>query len=122
MSQLTALYVYKVVSQASPGVDTADLVKQLGLDPEGPIDPARMVSSAAYYDVFAALVDRDPNGLALPLRIGAAMRSDEYGAFGLAWKSAPTVVSLPDPQTTAKIPSHSSTGEMKIGWYRAVEV
>ncbi|MBK1706086.1 AraC family transcriptional regulator [Halochromatium glycolicum] len=91
MSQLTSLYVYKVVGQASPGVDTADLVKQLGLDPEGPIDPARMVSSAAYYDFFAALADRDPNGLALPLRIGAAMRSDEYGAFGLAWKSAPTL-------------------------------
>ncbi|MEM9057397.1 MAG: AraC family transcriptional regulator ligand-binding domain-containing protein, partial [Pseudomonadota bacterium] len=29
------------------------------------------------------------DGLALPLRIGAAMRSNEYGAFGLAWKSAP---------------------------------
>ena len=91
MSQLTALYVYKVAGQASPGVDTADLVKRLGLDPEGPIDPTRMVSSAEYYDFFAALADRDPNGLALPLRIGAAMRSDEYGAFGLAWKSAPTL-------------------------------
>ncbi|MCF8003704.1 MAG: hypothetical protein K9L32_05770 [Chromatiaceae bacterium] len=32
------------------------------------------------------------------------------------------VVSDPDPQTTAKIPNHSSTGEMKIGWNRAVEV
>ena len=91
MSQITSLYVYKVVSQASPGVDTEDLVKQLGLDPDGPIDPTRMVSSSAYYDFFAALAERDPNGLALPLRIGAAMRSDEYGAFGLAWKSAPNL-------------------------------
>jgi AraC-like DNA-binding protein len=91
MSQITSLYVYKVVGQASPGVDTADLVKQLGLDPDGPVDPTRMVSSSAYYDFFAALAERDPNGLALPLRIGAAMRSDEYGAFGLAWKSAPTL-------------------------------
>ena len=91
MSQITSLYVYKVVGQASPGVDTADLVKQLGLDPGGPIDPTRMVSSSAYYDFFAALAERDPNGLTLPLRIGAAMRSDEYGAFGLAWKSAPNL-------------------------------
>jgi AraC-like DNA-binding protein len=91
MSQLTSLYVYKVTGQASPGVDTADLVKQLGLDPEGPIDPTRMVSSAEYYDFLAALADRDPNGLGLPLRIGASMRSDDYGAFGLAWKSAPTL-------------------------------
>ncbi len=91
MSQITSLYVYKVVGQASPGVDTADLVEQLGLDPDGPIDPTRMVASADYYDFFAALAERDPNGLALPLRIGAAMHSDEYGAFGLAWKSAPNL-------------------------------
>ncbi|MEO0981738.1 MAG: AraC family transcriptional regulator ligand-binding domain-containing protein [Pseudomonadota bacterium] len=89
MGQITSLYVYKVVSQASPGVETRDLVKGLGLDPDGPIDPAQMVSSADYYRFFAALAERDPAGLELPLRIGASMRSDEYGAFGLAWKSAP---------------------------------
>ncbi|MEO0575421.1 MAG: AraC family transcriptional regulator ligand-binding domain-containing protein [Pseudomonadota bacterium] len=89
MSQITSLYVYKVISQATPGVDTRDLVEKLGLAPDGPVDHTRMVPSSAYYDFFAALADRDPNGLALPLRIGAAMRCDEYGAFGLAWKSAP---------------------------------
>lgn len=89
MSEITSLYVYKVVEQVSDGVETQDLVKELGLTPDGPIDPSQMVSSAQYYDFFAALADRDPRGLELPLRIGAAMRSDEYGAFGLAWKSAP---------------------------------
>lgn len=89
MSEITSLYVYKVVVQVSDGVETRDLVKELGLVPDGPIDPSQMVSSAQYYDFFAALADRDPRGFELPLRIGAAMRSDEYGAFGLAWKSAP---------------------------------
>ncbi len=89
MSQITSLYVYKVVGQASTGVETRDLVEGLGLEPDGPVDPAQMVSSEAYYDFFAALAERDPKGVELPLRIGAAMRSDEYGAFGLAWKSAP---------------------------------
>jgi AraC-like DNA-binding protein len=91
MTQITSLYVYKVVGQASSGVETRDLVEGLGLCPDGPIDPARMVSSSAYYDFFAALADRDPDGLRLPLKIGAAMRSDDYGAFGLAWKSAPNL-------------------------------
>ncbi len=91
MSQITSLYVYKVIGQASPGVETRDLVEGLGLVPDGPIDPAQMVSSSQYYDFFAALTDRDPDGLILPLRIGAAMKSDEYGAFGLAWKSAPNL-------------------------------
>ena len=89
MAQITSLYVFKVIGQASPGVETRDLVEGLGLDPDGPVDPALMVSSQDYYRFFAALAERDPDGLKLPLRIGAAMRSDEYGAFGLAWKSAP---------------------------------
>lgn len=89
MGQITSLYVYKVVSQASPGVQTRDLVEGLGLNPDGPVDPGQMVSSPDYYRFFAALEARDPDGLGLPLRIGASMQSDEYGAFGLAWKSAP---------------------------------
>ncbi len=91
MGEITSLYVYKVISQASSGVETRDLVAALGLGPDGPINPAKMVPVLAYYDFFAALADRDPDGLTLPLRIGAAMRSDEYGAFGLAWKSAPNL-------------------------------
>ncbi|MBR9825284.1 MAG: AraC family transcriptional regulator [Alphaproteobacteria bacterium] len=89
MGEITSLYVYKVASQASPGVETRDLVEGLGLSPDGPVDPSQMVQAAEYYRFFADLEARDPEGLALPLRIGASMQSDEYGAFGLAWKSAP---------------------------------
>ncbi len=91
MSQITSLYVHKVLSHASAGVETADLLQDLGLEPEGVIDPKRMVSASRYYDFFEKLADRDPNGLSLPLRVGASMKSDEYGAFGLAWKSAPSL-------------------------------
>lgn len=89
MEEITSLYVHKVVGQASPTVETRDLVEALGLNPDGPIDPSQMVSSKDYYRFFAALAEREPDGLGLPLQIGAAMKSDEYGAFGLAWKSAP---------------------------------
>lgn len=89
MAQITSLYVYKVVAQASDGVETRDLVAGLGLDPDAPPDAAKLVSSDDYYRFFAALAERDPSDLGLALRIGASMRCDEYGAFGLAWKSAP---------------------------------
>lgn len=91
MSQITSLYVHKVLSQVAAGVQTADLLRRLGMSPDAPVDPKLMVSSDDYYDVFAALSVRDPEGLSLPLRVGATMRSDEYGAFGLAWKSAPNL-------------------------------
>ena len=91
MSQITSLYVHKVLSQVADGVETADLLKPLGMGVNATIDPKQMVPSDAFYDFFAALSIRDPDGLSLSLRIGANMRCDEYGAFGLAWKSAPTL-------------------------------
>ncbi|MGJ3231324.1 MAG: AraC family transcriptional regulator ligand-binding domain-containing protein [Oceanicaulis sp.] len=91
MSQITSLYVHKVLSHASAGVETRDLLQDLGLAADGTVDPKRMVSAHQFYDFFAGLAQRDPDGLSLPLRIGASMKSDEYGAFGLAWKSAPNL-------------------------------
>ncbi len=91
MSRITSLYVYKVVEQAGEGVETRDLLEELRLAPDGPIDPTKSISSQQYYRFFAALAARDPEGAKLPLRIGAAMRIDDFGAFGLAWKSAPNL-------------------------------
>lgn len=91
MSQITSLYVHKVLSHASEGVETEDLLFNLGMAPDGAVDPKLMVSADKFYDFFATLAERDPDGVTLPLRIGATMQSDDYGAFGLAWKSAPTL-------------------------------
>ncbi len=91
MSQITSLYVHKVLSQVSAGVETRDLLQDLGLAVDGTVDPKLMVSADQFYDFFSTLAERDPDGLSLPLRIGATMKSDEYGAFGLAWKSAPNL-------------------------------
>jgi len=89
MSQITSLYVHKVLSHVSADVETGDLLASLGLAPGAVVNPKLFVSANQFYDFFAALASRDPDGLTLPLRIGAAMKTDEYGAFGLAWKSAP---------------------------------
>ncbi len=89
MNQITSLYVHKVLSHVGEGVETRDLLESMGVPADGTIDPKLMVAADQYYDFFAALAQRDPDGLTLPLRVGAAMKCDEYGAFGLAWKSAP---------------------------------
>lgn len=91
MSQITSLYVHKVLAHVTDGVETRDLLLQLGIDPDAAIDPRIMVSASDYYDFFAKVAARDPDGLTLPLRIGASMKCDDYGAFGLAWKSAPNL-------------------------------
>ena len=91
MGEITSLFAHKVVRQVSPGVATHDALKALGLQPDGPVEPSQMVGAEAYYDFFAGLARMDPNGLTLPLRVGASMRCDDYGAFGFAWKTASTL-------------------------------
>lgn len=91
MGQITSLFAYKVVQQVSPGVETGDVLESLGLGLDATVDPLHMVSSRAYYDFFADLARQDPEGSTLPLRVGASMRCDDYGAFGFAWKTATTL-------------------------------
>ena len=63
-------------------------MKSIGIDLEAPVDPAVMIEDIDYYDFFANVARNDPHGIGLPLRVGESMRCDDYGAFGLAWKSA----------------------------------
>ena len=88
MGQITSLFAWKVIRQVDPSVDRKALLAPLGIDPDGEVDPSVMVADTDYYAFFEEAARADPAGIALPLRTGASMQCDEYGAFGLAWKSA----------------------------------
>ena len=88
MGQITSLFVHKVIRQADDSLDKRALLDSVGVDPDAPVDPKIMVADSDYYAFFESVARTDPNGTELPLRVGASMRSDDYGAFGLAWKSA----------------------------------
>jgi len=91
MGQVTSLFARKVVEEVEGPADRDALLATLGLERGGPVDPAHMIEDSAYYDFLerVAAVDTDPT--TIPLRAGAAMECDDYGAFGLAWKSATTL-------------------------------
>jgi len=59
-----------------------------------------------------------------PLRLPTYSGSAWRGLLGRSLRNSVcvtrAVVSRRDPHTTAKMRSHTSTGELKIGWYRAV--
>lgn len=88
MGQITSLFARKMVAAAGPAVDGAALLSSVGLNPDGPWDPKVMLPAAQYYDLLErmALVT---DVTELPLRTGASMHCDDYGALGLAWKAAP---------------------------------
>ena len=64
------------------------MLRSVGLAPGSRGDPAQMVPDTDYYGFLERLAELDSDPTTIPLRVGAAMRCDDYGAFGLAWKSA----------------------------------
>jgi AraC-like DNA-binding protein len=92
VGQITSLFAHKVIAQAADGPDQRAVLRGIGIDPDAPVDPTLMVSDNDYYDFFADVARNDSDGVNLPLRVGASMRCENYGAFGLAWKSAPNLL------------------------------
>jgi AraC-like DNA-binding protein len=85
------LFARKVVEQVDATVDKDALLRSFGLERSAPANPAHMIADTAYYAFLEQVAAADPQGTTIPLRAGAAMRCDDYGAFGLAWKSATTL-------------------------------
>ena len=64
------------------------MFQSIGLDPDAEVDPKRMVTDKAFYNLFERIAQDGANGRSIAVRVGASMRCDDYGAFGLAFKSA----------------------------------
>ena len=88
MGHVTSLFARKVAASIEPSLDKDALLKPLGLQPDVAADPAQMIAAADYYRFLESIARAEQHGHTLPLRVGASMRCDDYGAFGLAWKSA----------------------------------
>ena len=88
MGQITSLFIHKVIRQVDAELDQRALLESVGVDPDSPVNPKIMVADTDYYAFLETIARSDPNAIDLPLRVGATMCCEEYGAFGLAWKSA----------------------------------
>ena len=91
MGRVTSLFARKVARQVDGSADSAALLRSVGVEPDAPVDPAHMIAAADYFAFFERAAAADSDGTTLPLRVGASMQCDDYGAFGLAWKSATTL-------------------------------
>ena len=90
MGQITSLFARKLVGVAGDGINAREVLASVGLDVDGPWDPKHMLDEDDFYSMLermAGQMDVTP----LPLIVGEAMRPDEYGALGLAWKAAPNL-------------------------------
>ncbi len=91
MGQISSLFIYKVLSVVDERHDKRALLVSVSLDPDAPVNPKLMVPDDDYYAFFERVARLEEGAVDLPLRVGATMHTDDYGAFGLAWKSAPNL-------------------------------
>jgi len=89
MGKITALFVRKVVAAADAD-DLNDLLRTVGLT-MNKTDVKTMVADTDYYALLERIAAVLDDATDFPLRVGASMRCDDYGAFGLAWKTAPSL-------------------------------
>ncbi len=90
MGYVTSLFARKMIVAAGAEVDAAALFASVGLDADGPWDPKAMIPANTYYTMLERIASQT-DVTDLPVRVGASMRLDEYGALGLAFKAATTL-------------------------------
>ncbi len=90
MGQITALFARKVIAAAGPDIAPDDLLRMVRL-PREETDVKTMVADVDYYALLEKIAATLADATDFPLRVGASMQCDDYGAFGLAWKTAPTL-------------------------------
>ncbi len=91
MGYVTSLFARKMIAAAGPDVDEAGLLTSVGLDVEGETDPKAMLVDTAYYDLLERIAEVT-DVTDLPLKVADLLSPDDYGALGLAWKAAPTLL------------------------------
>ena len=82
MGQISSLFIRKVVNEVDTSVDKRALLRSFGIEPDSPVEASHMVPADQYCCFLERLVAVDHQPTTLPLRAGAAMRCDDYSAFG----------------------------------------
>ncbi|WP_171103616.1 AraC family transcriptional regulator [Ruegeria sp. HKCCD7255] len=97
MGWISTVFVHKALNAAVAleCVDTDErlaLFASVGLDPSAPADPSAMILDGDFFGLLERIAHLGDLGRSVPIYVGASMRCDDYGAFGLAFKSAPNLL------------------------------
>ncbi|MEP2717087.1 AraC family transcriptional regulator ligand-binding domain-containing protein [Pseudophaeobacter sp.] len=91
MPTLSAIYARKQIEHAERVADKGWLFDLIGLTPENIQDPSATVSELDYYSLMEAIAETELPNVEFHMKTCRSMRCDEFGLFGLAQKSAPTL-------------------------------
>ncbi|MGB0659179.1 MAG: AraC family transcriptional regulator ligand-binding domain-containing protein [Mangrovicoccus sp.] len=86
-----ALFARKQINEAIHMADPAPLYAILGLTTDTINDPTALVAPEAYYSLLETIAESEWPNPGFHMRVCAGMRCEDLGAFGLAFKSAPSL-------------------------------
>ncbi len=97
MGWISVVFVHKALEAAFAGSPASQdrrvgLLRIAGVDPDTPPDPDQMVSDDDFFGLLEHIAESFEGGRSVPITVGASMCCDDYGAFGLAFKSAPDLL------------------------------
>lgn len=92
LGYIAGFFVERFLSEAPEGLSQDDLFRTIGLSGQTAIEPDHMVRDTEFFDFLEQIAAYSDDGRSIAVRIGSQMRCDDYGAFGLAFKSAVTLL------------------------------
>ena len=97
MGWISTVFVHKALD-AAVALECVDsdarlaLFASVELEPSTPVDPNAMISDSDFFSLLERIAELGDRGRSVPIYMGASMRCEDYGAFGLAFKSAPNLL------------------------------
>lgn len=91
MEHISTLFLDRLAELDGPdpeGKRRLDLCQRAGLSPREATQPPQSIPAAGFFDLLEFRAGTEPRGRYTGIELGARMRCDDYGAFGLAFKSA----------------------------------
>ena len=93
MGYISALFALKVADIATADAPSKEarrraLCTTVGIDADAPPEPRQMIRDTTFFGLLEHIAHEYEDGRSIAIRVGASMRCDDYGAFGLAFKSA----------------------------------
>ncbi len=92
MGYIAGFFVERFLSEAPEGLSRDDLRRTLGMSEQSAVEPDYMVQDTEFFDFLEQIAAYSDEGRSIAVRVGSQMRCDDYGAFGLAFKSAVTLL------------------------------
>ncbi len=92
LGYIAGFFVERFLNQAPASMDREALLRVVGVLPGADVQPDQMIQDSDFFDLIEQIAAHGDEGRSVAVRVGSGMRCDDYGAFGLAFKSAVTLL------------------------------